>query len=69
MFPGFLLEIIVVLIVVGLAMWVLQQIPMDPTIARIVRVVIIVAVAIWLLYIVVGLLPSGGGFGYGPRLR
>jgi hypothetical protein len=66
MFPGFLIEIIIVLVVIGLAMWILQQIPMDATIARIIRVVLIVAVAIWLLYILVGLLPAGGEF---PRLR
>lgn len=68
MFPGFLIEILIVLVVIGLAMWILQQIPMDPTIARIIRVVLIVFVALWLLYILVGFLPSGG-FGYGPRLR
>jgi hypothetical protein len=67
MFPGFLIEIIIVLVIVGLALWVLQQIPMDATIARIIRVILIVFVAIWLLYILIGLLPSGG-FGYGHRL-
>jgi hypothetical protein len=66
MFPAFLIQIIVVLILVGLALWIVQQIPMDPTIARIVRVVIIVFVAIWLLYLLVGVLP---GSGFYPRLR
>jgi hypothetical protein len=60
MFPAFLIQIIVVLILVGLALWIVQQIPMDPTIARIVRVVIIVFVAIWLLYLLVGFLPGTG---------
>ena len=60
MFPGFLIEIVIVLVIVGLALWVLQQIPMDATIARIIRVVIIVVVCIWLLYVLVGFLPSGG---------
>ena len=55
----FLIEIIVVLIVVGLLLWVVSQIPMDPTIARIIRVVVIVVVCIWLLYFLVGFLPSG----------
>lgn len=67
MFPGFLIEIIIVLVIVGLALWVIQQIPMDPTIARILRVVIIVFVAIWLLYALVGLLPEGNL--HGPLLR
>lgn len=50
----FLIEIIVVLIVVGLLLWVVQQIPMDAAIARIIRVVVIVFVIIWLLYILMG---------------
>lgn len=62
MFPGAFLNLIVVLVIVGLALWVLQQIPMDAAIAKIIRVVIIVCVALWLLYFVVGML---GGLGYG----
>lgn len=60
MFPGFLIEILVVLIVVGLLLWVVQQIPMDAAIARIIRVVVIVLVCIWLIYLLVGFLPAGG---------
>lgn len=66
MFPGVLLEIIVALVIVGLVLWVIQQIPMDPAIARIIRVVVIVFAAIWLLYLVVGLLGSVPGY---PVLR
>ena len=65
MFPGFLIEIVIVLVIVGLALWVIQQIPMDPAIARIIRVVVIVFVALWLLSLLFGLLPAGGF--YGPR--
>jgi hypothetical protein len=61
MFPGFLIQIVIVLIIVGLLLWIVQQIPMDATIARIIRVVVIVCVCIWLLYFLVGFLPSGGG--------
>jgi len=60
MFPAILIQIIIVLVVVGLALWILQQIPMDATIARIIRVVIIVFVCIWLLYLLVGFLPNAG---------
>ena len=56
MFPAALLQIIIALVIVGLILWVIQQIPMDPAIAKVIRVVVIVFVAIWLLYIVVGLL-------------
>ena len=61
MFPPFLISLIVGLIVVGLVLWVIAQIPMDPAIARIIRVVIIVCVVLWLLSVVLG---WGGGLGY-----
>lgn len=60
MFPGVLLEVLVVLLVVGVILWGLSQFPIDPAIARLVRVVVIVLVAIWLIYLVFGLV--GGGF-------
>ena len=60
MFPVMLIQLIVVLVIVGLALWILSQIPMDPTIARIIRVVIIVFVCIWLLYVLIGFLPTTG---------
>jgi uncharacterized membrane protein YwzB len=59
MFPAFLINIVVVLIVVGLLLWILQQIPMDPTIARIIRVVAIVCVCLWLISLLLGYLPNG----------
>jgi type IV secretory pathway TrbL component len=55
MFPVVLFQLIIVLIVVGLILWAVSQIPMDPTIARIVRVVVIVCVVIWLLYFLMGM--------------
>jgi ABC-type siderophore export system fused ATPase/permease subunit len=58
MFPAFLIQVLVVLIVVGLALWVVAQIPMDATIARVIRVVIIVLVAIWLIYALLGVAGS-----------
>jgi hypothetical protein len=61
MFPGFLLQILIVLIVVGLLLWVVEQIPMDATIKRIIRVVVIVFVCLWLIYILVGMFPASGG--------
>jgi type IV secretory pathway TrbL component len=44
-----IVSIVVVLILVGLALWAISQIPMDATIARLLRVVVIVAVVLWLL--------------------
>lgn len=54
----FLIEIIVALVIVGLVLWVVQQIPMDPAIAKIIRVVVIVFVVLWLLTVFV---PMIGG--------
>jgi type IV secretory pathway TrbL component len=53
---GFLIEIVIVLVVVGLVLWAVQQIPMDPAIARMIRVVVIVGVVLWLLYFLSGFL-------------
>ena len=58
MFP-ILIQVLIMLIVVGLVLWIVQQIPMDPVIARIIRVVVIVAVAIWLIYILLGVTGMG----------
>lgn len=67
-FPTLLLQILVVLIIVGLALWIIQQIPMDATIAKILRVVIVVLVALWLLSLVLGWLPwAAPGLFYYPN--
>ncbi len=49
-----LISIVITLCVVGLILWAIQQIPMDATIAKIIRVVIVVAACIWLLQILAG---------------
>jgi hypothetical protein len=67
MFPAFLLQLIIVLVIAGLILWAIGQIPMDPTISRIIRVVVIVCVCIWLIYFLVGALPETGALG--PPLR
>ena len=52
-----MIQLVVVLIVIGLLLWVVEtQLPLDPTIKRIIHVVVIVAVVLWLLA-AVGLLP------------
>ncbi len=62
-----LLQIIVALIIVGLLLWVVEQIPMDATIARIIRVVVIVCVVLYLLQIFTGVFGSVNLLG--PPLR
>jgi hypothetical protein len=54
--PMFLVQILIVLLVAGLALWALSQFPIDPTIAKIIRVVIIFVVVIWLIYALVPML-------------
>ncbi len=61
-----LIQVVIGLAIVGLLLWVLQQIPMDATIARIIRVVVIVAVCLWLLYLLASLFGSGPLF---PTMR
>ena len=46
--PG-LISIIVTLVVIGLVLYLIDLIPMDATIKRIIRLIIIIAVVIWLL--------------------
>jgi hypothetical protein len=53
-----LIQIIVALVIVGLILWVIEQIPMDATIARIIRVVVIVAVALWLIMLLLSIAGS-----------
>lgn len=58
MFPAFLIQIVIVLVIVGVLLWALTQFPIDPAISNIIRVVVIVCVAIWLLYALLGM--AGG---------
>ena len=68
MFPGFLIYILIMLVIVGLALWVVSILPIDATIKQIIRVIVIVVVCIWLLYILIGFLPAGS-FSPGPYHR
>ena len=69
MFPGLLVQVLIGLIIVGLVLWVISQIPMDPTIARIIRVCVIVFVCIWLLYMLIGFAGGLGAFPSYPYRR
>lgn len=57
MFLPQIVNLLVVLILIGLLLWVVELIPMDATIKKVIRVVVIVLVCIWLIYFLVGLLP------------
>lgn len=53
-----LIGLVVVLLVVGVALYLVSMIPMDATIKRIIQVLVILFVVLWLLS-VLGLLPHG----------
>lgn len=44
-----LLTMVIVLIVVGILLWLVDLIPMDATIKRIIRILVIIVVVLWLL--------------------
>jgi hypothetical protein len=44
-----LLTIIITLIVVGVVMWLINLIPMQPTIKRIINTIIVIVIVIWLM--------------------
>lgn len=49
-----MLTIILTLVVIGLILWGLDQIPMDGTVKRIIHVVVIILVVLWLLQVIFG---------------
>lgn len=62
MFPQFIVQILVTLLIVGVLLWGLGQITfIDEAMKRVIRVILIVLVAIWLIYILGGLLGGTGG--------
>ncbi len=44
-----LISLVIVLIVVGVLLWLVTLIPMDPKIRMIIQVVVVIAVVLWLL--------------------
>lgn len=59
--PGGLIEVVAALVVVGIILWGLTQLPIDPAIQKYIRVLIVVVVAIWVVYVLVGMI---GGMQY-----
>jgi len=53
-----IISILITLCIIGVILWGVQQIPMDPTIKRIIVVVAIVLVLLWLLTSLSGTGPS-----------
>ena len=53
-----LIQLVVVLVIIGVILYLIDtEIPMNPTIRKIIRVVVIVVVCLWLLQLFVGDVP------------
>lgn len=59
------LEIIFAIIVLGVILWGVEQLPMDATFKQVVRVLCIVVMVVWVAYAILGLL---GGVSHGGGL-
>lgn len=52
-----LIELLTMLIIVGVVLWLIAQLPLDPSIQVIIRGVVIIVVVLWLLRLLVGDIP------------
>lgn len=59
MIPLFLIQVIIALVIVGLALYLIQFIPMAAPFPQIIRVVVIVCVVLWLLSLLVPMVSVG----------
>jgi ABC-type siderophore export system fused ATPase/permease subunit len=59
-----LLSLVLLLVIIGVVLWAVQQIPMDAAIRRVIRVVVIVVVVLWLATSLLG----GHHAEWNPRL-
>lgn len=57
--PQLLISVVVTLIVVGIVLYLVSMIPMDPAIHNLIRIAVLVIVCLWLLSLVVSYLPTG----------
>ena len=60
--PHALLQLVLVIVVAGILLWGLTQIPMDATLQRMARVLVIVLVALYTLLLIAGLLGVSMGW-------
>jgi hypothetical protein len=63
-----LVTVLIMCIVFGLLWWIFTLIPLPPPFAQIGRVVIVVIFCLWLIYLLLGLVGGGAGFGIGHPL-
>ena len=53
-----LVSLIVTLVILGLVMWLVNQLPIEPPFKQIIQVIVILVLILWLLGLV-GLIPGG----------
>lgn len=58
-----IIQLVVILIVVGVALWAIGLLPLDPTIKKIIHAVVVVAVVLWLLIFLLRFFDLAGGLG------
>ncbi len=63
---GLFIQVVLIVVIAGLALWVMGQFPVDPVIFKVGRVVIIVVAVILLVYLLLGAV-GGGGLSLGTR--
>jgi len=54
-----LIQLLFALIIVGVALYVIELLPMDATIKRVIHIVVILIVLLWILQMLFGLFPMG----------
>lgn len=56
-----MIEILIVLILLGLVLYIVNLLPIDPTIKKVIVAVALVLVVIWVIQLI-----AGGGLGFAP---
>jgi hypothetical protein len=59
---GPILQLVAAVVIVGVVVWGLMQLPMDETFKKVARVILIVALVIWAVYVLLGMLGAQPAF-------
>jgi hypothetical protein len=55
-----LIQIVIALVILGVGLWAVSELPMDDAIRKWIRVLVIVGVVIYILFVLIGLLAAVG---------
>jgi hypothetical protein len=59
---GPILQLVAAVVIVGVVVWGLMQLPMDETFKKVARVILIVALVIWAVYVLLGMIGAQPAF-------